>query len=229
MGTDSSIDIAFEYLVQDERVKYLCNGTNKGLYRSRQNGMNVAISEYFCNLDADDVHASNALQILMREARSFDADIVQMAMWRFGGEELTVQKNSILELPEGATFGLDIVRLFLGRKINFSVCNKLIRRSVWLKAREYLPKNDHISILEDLPQMAIYALFADSYATTTEPLYGYRQVENSMSLDDVTETKHSVLAIKFVDFIKNLFFEKGIIEKLAYEWGCFEGVSSSNM
>ena len=222
MGADSSIDIAFEYLVQDERVKYFCNGSNRGLYRSRQNGTSVAVSEYFCNLDADDIHASNALQTLMQEARSFDADIVQMAMWRFGGEKYTVQQNSILELPDGAAFGLDIVSLFLQRKINFSVCNKLIRRSVWLKAREFLPKNDHISILEDLPQMATYALFADSYATTTEPLYGYRQVDSSMSLDEATETKHSILAIKFVDFIKNLYLEKGIIKKLAYDWGCFE-------
>ncbi len=61
---------------KDTRITLLCNEMNSGPGMSRNNGIAIAQGEYLCFLDADDYYDLSMFQVLDKEIRKTDADIV---------------------------------------------------------------------------------------------------------------------------------------------------------
>lgn len=70
-STDESLDILKEYALQDNRVEVIHLDTNSGQAHARNIGLQKAIGEYTCMLDADDWFSPDALQ---KAVETFDSD-----------------------------------------------------------------------------------------------------------------------------------------------------------
>lgn len=78
-GTDSSIDIVRDYQQKHARGKdihIVCPPQNGGIGRARNMIIEEAQGRYLYFLDADDIMASNAIELLYKNAVKYDAEIV---------------------------------------------------------------------------------------------------------------------------------------------------------
>lgn len=73
---DSCGKICDEYQKKDSRIKVI-HKTNGGLSDARNVGMKIAEGEYWTFIDSDDMVSEDYLEVLMRTAQQYDADIVQ--------------------------------------------------------------------------------------------------------------------------------------------------------
>lgn len=95
-STDGSEHICKQFTV-DERVTFV-NRENWGLSRTRQQGIDMATGEFFCNLDSDDMLDSKFVEKMLDAAIKTNADIVACGRKDFdsGYEEsflLSANKN----------------------------------------------------------------------------------------------------------------------------------------
>lgn len=223
MGKDKSIDILQRLMRLDNRVKYVCNIENRQLYHARQIGIKFASGKYILNIDSDDVMMPGTLAHLVDIAENEQSDLVQFGMFRFENEnELNFRepyKPSILpQIPRDCD---EAVTLFLARRINFSVCNKMVKRSLWEQMQKVAPKFDDFSLLEDLPQTATYCAIANKYSFTDRLCYGYRIVENSNSLDKSQWLNRSVTTSDMLVKLSEIYEKLGLMEKIQHRWGFF--------
>lgn len=72
---DSTIKIIEKYKESDNRIKLLLNAENFGPGYSRNRAINVAVYDAIAFIDADDVWASNKLEIQMEQLRQNDSII----------------------------------------------------------------------------------------------------------------------------------------------------------
>ncbi len=74
-STDNTLKVAKKF--KDERIKIIQNEKNLGMPGSVRNvGLNVARGKYIYFFDNDDVMLPNGLEILIKTAEKFDADMV---------------------------------------------------------------------------------------------------------------------------------------------------------
>ena len=74
-STDDSSSICKKYLNQDLRFKYIYQ-ENAGLSAARNTGIAAASGEYITFVDSDDWLDTSAIEILYRNLKKYDADIV---------------------------------------------------------------------------------------------------------------------------------------------------------
>ena len=91
-GTDSSIDIVREYQQTHPRgkdIRIVRQSQNGGLGRARNRIIDEALGTYLYYLDGDDSIDPNTIELLYKEAKAFDADLVYGSYQRielFDGE-----------------------------------------------------------------------------------------------------------------------------------------------
>ncbi len=176
---DASPDNAYELLVQrqkeDPRLKIVQHATNKGTAEARRSGVKAAAGKYILCLDADDTFDSNTVEFLLSTAEKHSADIVG-----FGARELTSDGKN---LPYGNT--LDSTPFHLSGKAVFealirehfyswSLCLKLIRRELFLKACDEMP-SAYCVFAEDFMYFIPIAFYARKLVMSGKILYNYYQ------------------------------------------------------
>lgn len=77
---DRCPEICDQYAQMDSRIVVI-HQKNKGVSGARNTGMNAAAGEYICFVDSDDELLSDAVAILMQDAKKYEADMV----WTFQG------------------------------------------------------------------------------------------------------------------------------------------------
>ena len=75
-STDSSGKILEQYAQKDDRIKVL-NQENQGASIARNNGLDIAKSEWICFVDSDDITHSQMLEIVYNQAILNNVDFVQ--------------------------------------------------------------------------------------------------------------------------------------------------------
>lgn len=93
-GTDSSIDIAKEYAVNDERFVIIKQDYNQGVSAARNTALDRAKGEYIVFADADDWLELNALEVINNAFEKSKTDIVWYGAYRdVDGERTTPEEN----------------------------------------------------------------------------------------------------------------------------------------
>lgn len=82
-STDNSLEILNYFAKEDSRVKILKNVKNKGLGYTRNKGIKHANGDYIFFLDSDDWISFNALEVLLKNAKSNNSDLTFFKLVRF--------------------------------------------------------------------------------------------------------------------------------------------------
>lgn len=136
-STDSTPDVIQDFLIEHphfaERCKVITFGENKGASAAYNAGLSAGTSEWIARCDADDCLMPDAIERLLDLGEKSGADIVAGVM-----EEIDGNRRRILSPV--VSRGLNKTPI---DTVNFSLCNKLIRRTLLLRA----PDGSPLSIL----------------------------------------------------------------------------------
>ncbi|WP_306253694.1 glycosyltransferase [Parvularcula sp. IMCC14364] len=219
-GQDDTADKILMHLISDDRVVYVKNRFNLGLLRARQSGAAFVKGQYIGHLDADDWLSNNALDACKEICTKKKPDILQFGMSRIldGNEEL--HDPSTPPAPELSASAIFLS--FLDRKINFSVCNKLYKRSLWERASKYFPKVSYR--VEDLSQNQHLLQLAKSYIAIDDQFYKYRITAGSDSRSPTIESisARAFSAARHIARLKKYLRSKDLLVRFWPEVGAFE-------
>lgn len=192
--------------VRIERMK-----TNSGLPAVRQHGVQLATGDYIIHCDSDDWVDTNMFRLLYEKAVSENADMVSCDLFRTDGTTDDLTKEV---LP---TDKQDLTTYILTKQTKSSLCNKLIKRSVYESANIIFPQYNNI---EDWAVLSQLSLFVDKFAVVPKPLYYYYKNANSITGDAdignlIRRFNDSCGNIKLVE---TYFQRNGVLEKYRNEF-----------
>jgi len=171
---DSSWDILSQYKDKDKRFKVF-KQENKGVSKTRQFALDNSSGEYTIHLDADDWMEPDLLSKMVARADETGADMVLCGfiLHTEYGQENDLQRPSSLESDK-------LLGELLSGTLHGSLCNKLIRRSVYVTNKIGYPVG--IDCGEDL--LACLSMLSKNIKVEYEPsaLYHYDKTRNDSSV-----------------------------------------------
>lgn len=172
-STDISGVICDELAISDDRIKVI-HQNNMGLSGARNTGLDHAYGDYIVCVDSDDMIDKKMIEKLVNAANEYGADIAACGTVYCSEKDefLYEKKNSQLEVFRDQ---MQMEALIYTDKIQTTAWGKLYKRSLFEDIRYPLGK-----IHEDV--FTTYLLLDRSKKTVVipEPLYMYRQVQNSI-------------------------------------------------
>ncbi|MBN2286720.1 MAG: glycosyltransferase family 2 protein [Tissierellales bacterium] len=174
------------YMAKDNRIKYIENEINQGVFIARLIGFEHSSGDYIVTIDSDDFLAGDFYRMLMQQALDMDADIVcgkMVNLDEIGRREYV----KIFNEPDSQVLkGEDVFKEYMthgsGKYFWVVVWNKLYRRSVWEKALPYFKKvNRHFLNCEDVYTTVVLHYFCQTYATVDYEGYFYSQNVDSIT------------------------------------------------
>lgn len=195
---DYSTDNSFEVLNQclkgreSENLTIVKNLKNLGSGETRNKGISLAKGDYVIFVDSDDYVTSDYFQVLKNAIES-RPDIVVFDMTEIWSNK-TVLKH--VDLPDSP---LESVELLLLNKMHNSLCNKMFKRSMFLKHDIRITKG--LSMFEDKSICFKLFYYAKSQLYIDKSLYFYdRSRENSLTKEfKESNIQASVIVAKVID------------------------------
>ena len=195
---DCSTDNSFEVLNQclkgrvSENLTIVKNPKNLGSGETRNKGISLAKGDYVIFVDSDDYVTSDYFLVLKNAIES-RPDIVVFDMTEIWSNK-TVLKH--VDLPDSP---LESVELLLLNKMHNSLCNKMFKRSMFLKHDIRITKG--LSMFEDKSICFKLFYYAKSQLYIDKSLYFYdRSRENSLTkVFKESNIQASVIVAKVID------------------------------
>lgn len=197
---DRSIEIVKEVLKEyphrQSQVRFLRHKENMGLAEARVTGLNASRGEYVIHCDSDDWVDPKMYELLYKEAKKTDADIV-------GCDAIHVFKNEQRVRKEA--FNLDqtqlVKEMILGKALEGYLWNRLIRRSFYIKGGFRAEKGT--TMLEDMAVTVPMHALSDRVGYVAQPLYFYRRTDID-SMSGAMSDKNIASAISVLDKLKTI-------------------------
>lgn len=215
-STDISGVICDELAKNDGRIRVI-HQDNMGLSGARNTGLDLAYGDFIVCVDSDDIIDKTMIEKLVIAINEYDADIAACGTEYCSekDEYLYEKKNSKIEVLIDQ---MQMEALIYTEKIQTTAWGKLYKRSLFEGIRYPLGK-----IHEDV--FTTYLLLDRSKKTVVipEPLYIYRQVQNSIMHQKFNKKSLNGLegAIQRANFIENKYpkLKSGAYAVVAYT-GC---------
>jgi glycosyltransferase involved in cell wall biosynthesis len=212
-STDNSLHILSEYAKQDGRIRII-NQENRGLSAARNVGIRSAAGEYILHIDSDDYIEPDMCEAMYIEARKYHADMVTSYVY-FEYPNKTIIKREPYKKMCGFN---DFLLSFTTRRGINSVCNKLIKRDLYI-----LNKIEHyedISLGEDSSTLLRLIVFASCIITVDKPFYHYDIKPSSMTGSKNKKVMEYIRGLSKVEtfYITN-HIETGIFPLLRFKIG----------
>lgn len=167
--TDASMrvlnDVIIDYPTRKSSVKIIDHDKNLGLPSARNSGLLKAEGEFIYHCDSDDWTDVKLLEELYRVSKNQNADIVYCDIYNVYKDKVELYKQR-----EGHSY-VDLVNDFFFGRSQGSVCNKLIKSSLYKSNKIRFP--DKLPMLEDLRTVVQLYYFAKKIAYCPLPLYFY--------------------------------------------------------
>lgn len=151
-----------------KKIRVIRHTQNKGLSGARSTALDAANGEYVMHVDSDDWLPTNAIALMMDKALASNSDMVVGNMaYTYGPDSETLKEFAVDE--NAYVYSLKIFT----REPGFSpgLCNRLIRRSVHLKAKPAVG----INFGEDYAVTPRLAYFCNKIAKVDAVTYYYWQ------------------------------------------------------
>ena len=179
-SSDATSSIVSSKARKDSRIK-LFTIANSGVSAARNFGLDKAVGYYIQFVDGDDFLQSDAVEILVDEMESSDADWVNFQYYRIDEFKNPLENynfvNTIIDTPDfDKRFGL-IINDLLEYYIGYEVWNKLFKTTIIKENNIKFFEDCHIG--EDLGFNICYGLFANKISCIKNRLYFYRQRNDS--------------------------------------------------
>jgi glycosyltransferase involved in cell wall biosynthesis len=178
---DKSFHIAREIAKTDSRISVF-QKENGGQASARNEGLKYAKGKYIIFIDSDDFIMSNMFELLYKNSKLFDADIIECNYVNWYGKESVKNNEFKVKIKEKKVFkGED----FYEYQPSLSPCDKLISHE-FLKDCNFKCIEGHFA--EDVYDISSLILRAQRIVYIDIPLYYYRRTnENSTrNLNDIT-------------------------------------------
>lgn len=214
-------EIAEEYKLKDNRIKYVEHEKNKGLFQARVTGFENSTGDYIAFLDADDYVSNDFYRELIEKAEETNSDIVFSKLVMDYAENDRRIYN-LFEFPFEELKGKECYQEFYNQEgLNFAwhiTPNKIYSREIWERAVvEYRKVKKHLIMTEDFAFSNVLFYYAKKVSKVDRVAFFYTKHDGaSTSINDITFKKASKniedLTTSF-SFIENFLKEKGIYEE----------------
>lgn len=207
-STDNSLNKIQNF--KDSRIKVI-NQTNKGVSAARNLGLAVASGEYITFIDADDSVSLNYFEVMMTNAKKYNADIVSIRdcivdeneKYHYKKRKFKLYKDNVLN----ALYSFD--------DTNF-LCCKLIKKSIFDNLDLKFPINKRY---EDIGTLYRIFNYANTLVLADKGNYYYYMNTNSIThkkkLADIDDKLYFIKQIiKFNTFNKNHYSSLYVLVKL---------------
>lgn len=196
-STDDSLDklvsVVSKYPYRLTQVK-IESQSNQGSAAARQKGHDCAVGDYLIHCDADDWVEADMYESLLAVADREDADVVCSSFFVETGNRTIIRRFKSDRFPNLNDAPLDT--------LHFSICNKLVRRSIVVDHGLRLFPN--VNCWEDLGLSFRVLIFAKKVVIVDRAFYHYRREPNaSMSTSRMEKVLHDHLLM--VDAIEKWF------------------------
>lgn len=173
-STDKSSKILDDYAAYEPRLKVF-HQVNKGVVDARNLGISEALGEWIVFLDSDDFLLPNALEVMLKEAEKFKANIV-IGGFISGSFLLSHQTGTQLSSISNIS-NRDVIEKIVMEEIKPSLCAKLFHKSQFNEIPKFKNK---IYIGEDY-LLTLYLLKKEcDIILINTPVYFYRIRKGSM-------------------------------------------------
>lgn len=191
-STDGSQEELKAWKLRDSRIRIITR-QNGGLSAARNSGIDAARGNYIVFLDAGDVLHKSALEILLTELISHNADVsISKYFIKTETQTQAVKRlSNTIQTKNRVFVSKNPLKDFLKYKyILSSACNKLFRREAIGKLRF-----QEGVLFEDWPFITKIFGSIGRFVLVETPLYGYVMQSNSITRSDFSEKKiHSYVA-----------------------------------
>lgn len=138
---DNCPDICDAYAEKDARIKVI-HQKNKGVSGARNTGMDAATGEFITFVDSDDELYPQAIELLLRDAMDYHADVVS-ARKKTGQSGQAAQNSSETDAPTIFRDEESMLLSLAGDRNTYSACAKLFKASFLQDVRFEEGKNIH--------------------------------------------------------------------------------------
>lgn len=181
---DNSINILRTVLSRYENrtphTKIVRMPKNSGQAAVRRYGLSLATGEYVIHCDSDDWVELNMYETLYATAVKGNYDIVICDYYNSQDNGIDTHITQLVSDDKN-----EFIRGILNESIHASLCNKLVRRSIYNNDIIY-PKDN---LREDLTLMVQFAYYANSIKHINAPYYHYYCNVNSITGNDINISK----------------------------------------
>lgn len=200
-----------EYPNRENDIRIITHKKNKGLASARNTGLSSATGEYIIHCDSDDWVNINAYRIMYEKAKSTNSDII------ICGFNNIYHKKTKQILPRNYSTVEEILRDSLSGGLHNSVCNKLIKRDI------YINKNikwiDGIDMLEDSSIIPRLINNSSKIEIIKQCLYNYNLC-NEGSYTNEWKNKSLTDIIFVTDFLVDYFSKEQSIKNINLDNEC---------
>lgn len=220
-----------DYMERDERIRFISNKENMGLFQARLVGAAQASGQYIAFIDSDDYVTCDYYHLLLEAALSEDADITigqTVFQDRDGNRYIRNFHDACFQFRKIA--GGEVQKRYFGQQGRcfswHTIWNKIYKKQLWDKCVPYYKEiGGHVVMTEDIAFSSVLFYFADSVATARNDAYFYcANKDASTNTDQVTFQRLSknILDIRTVfDFVERFLKQEKaneVYQKDFHEW-----------
>lgn len=196
-GQDSSIEIAKEFALRDERIKIVYNEKNLKLFHARIEGAKIAQGEYLLHLDPDDYLDEKACENLfeiLEQDKDFKPDFIVFNFYQQDEKYHFSKQNPITQ--NKCMNKQEFLRLYFNKEGYYSIWSKCVKKEVYLKAIDTLAISHNFIVAEDILACMGILLMSNHIYLLDEHLYYY--CYNPKSSRDLTKIPQANKDCEFV-------------------------------
>lgn len=183
-STDNTLEIMSELARRDSRIKLVNNPKNLGVSASRNRGMQAAVGQWLCSVDADDWISEGRLARLVEAGRSYGVSIVSDDMY-FIPEGLEHRSKRLLPPKYQGVYTLTTAEDFIEKSLpklggmSWGYMHPLVRMD-FIKENN-ISFNEDLVVFEDWDFWMRCLLQDNRLLIVGEPLYNYLVAHKSLS------------------------------------------------
>ena len=166
---DAARQLISRYARTDKRIRFVINERNLGLARSLNKGIDLAMGEYVCRMDADDVSEPNRIEVQLNQLETARLDLVGSCMTVI--DENGVALDSANSIPQSAKSVAKALRY-----------NNCVPHPTWLGRKAVFDLHYRlVPLCEDYDLLMRAALSGFSLGNVKSELVRYRMSQKSVS------------------------------------------------
>ena len=208
LSQDNSSEVIKELIEKDQRVLYVKNIINQGVFHSRNNGVLKAKGEYILCVDIDDYLLNDILIKSYETAKTFNLDILHFYVMAGNLKDNIFWK--VLKYKSGIMRNDDVQNVFFyGTTRN--IWDKFVKREVFLKSIDFMNekfRSERYTVFSD--DAAVFGLFkmAKSYGFLEEVGYFYNWDVPQSETHNYNKPKYINSIFRSCFTIMEYFFEQ---------------------
>lgn len=219
------------YMEQDDRIRFISNEKNMGLFQARMAGAAQASGQYLAFIDSDDYVSCDYYHVLLETALQEEADITvgQTVFQDTDGSKYIRNFHDACFRFKKIT-GSEVQKRYFGQQGRcfswHTIWNKIYKKELWDRCVPYYRAiSTHVVMTEDIAFSSVLFYFAGSAAATQNEAYFYcANKDASTNTDKVTYERFekNISDIRTVfDFVEDFLEKQGADKKYQtdfHEW-----------